>query len=248
MDIELILFDWGGTLADVSREPVAFLKGARAAGRILAGSSGDDVIEAMFKAAMQAERTAANDPEHREVDMAWFLSDWAKNWGCPATEDQIKAAVQAVGESWVGGALDPLPGALDTVKALYDRGYRTGLVSNCWLPPVYCRKELDRQGFSAVLDFAVFSSEVSCRKPSPAVYEMSLNKAYPAGIPDDLSRILFVGDSPSCDVIAPAQMGMKTALVASQPGTWPKEDYDRVRPDLRINHVTELGDLLDITK
>lgn len=248
MDIELILFDWGGTLADVSGETGAFLVGARAAGRILADSSSDDVIEAMFKAAMQAEHTAASDPEYHEVDMKAFLAAWAKDWGCPVTEDQISDAVQAVGESWVGGALDPLPGALDTVKTLHDRGYKMGLVSNCWLPSVYCHQELDRQGFGAVLNFAVFSSEVSYRKPASVVYTTSLKKAYADGIPKDLSHVLFVGDSPLCDVIAPGQMGMKTALVTSSPGTWPQADHDRARPDLRIDNVTELCDLLgDVT-
>jgi len=244
MDIELILFDWGGTLADVSRQPEALLQGARAAGRILAGASGDDAIDDLARGAIMAEHRAASDPEHREVDLAAFLADWAEAQGRPAGKDQIAAAVRAVGESWVGGSLDPLPGALDAVSTLRDRGYRMGLVSNCWIPPAYCRQELDRQGFGALLDFAVFSSEASFRKPSPVIYSASLEKAYPHGVPKDLSRVLFVGDSPSCDVIAPAQMGMKTALVASMPGTWPQVDYDRARPDWRIGAVRELLVLL----
>lgn len=244
MDIEVILFDWGGTLVDVAREPQALLGGALEAGRILAGVSNEEVINSLANAALQAERRAARDPEYREVDMSAFLAAWAEARGCPAGADQIAAAVRAVGESWLGGSLDPLPGALDTVRTLRDHGYRMGLVSNCWLPPAYCRQELDRQGFGALLDFSVFSSEVSYRKPSPVIYETSLQKAYPDGMPGDLSRVLFVGDSPRGDVIAPAQMGMKTALVASEPGTWPQADYDHARPDLRINTVTELCSLL----
>jgi len=245
MNIEWILFDWGGTLADVSRQPEALVQGARAAGRILTGVSDDDVIATLAQGALLAERNAASDPEHREVDLRAFLAAWAEAQGCPAGEDQIAAAVRAVCESWVGGSLDPLPGALDAVRGLRDRGYRMGLVSNCWIPPAYCRQELDRQGFGELLDFAVFSSELSVRKPSPVIYRASLKKAYPIGVPADLSRVLFVGDSPICDVIAPAQMGMKTALVASEPGTWPQADHDRARPDLRINAVTQLGSLLE---
>ena len=40
-------------------------------------------------------------------------------------------------------------------------------------------------------------------------------------------------------------MGMRTALVTDHSGLWPTEDFVSVEPDLRIDSVAELPDLLD---
>jgi putative hydrolase of the HAD superfamily len=129
---------------------------------------------------------------------------------------------------------------VQALTELRGRGFRLGLVSNVWIPPGFCRLELQREGFGELLDFAVFSSEVGFRKPSPVIYEAGLRAAFPAGRPRNLSGVLFVGDSPSCDVIAPARLGMKTVLVECVPGIWPEMDHAAARPDLRVKAVAEL--------
>jgi FMN phosphatase YigB (HAD superfamily) len=174
------------------------------------------------------------------VELAALLADWSSRHGGQADGDAIERAVEAVGTHWLGAGLSAYPGALEAVQALNGAGYRLGLVSNVFIPPVYCRRELERQGFASMLAFAVFSSEVGYRKPAPAIYEAALSAAFPDGRPADLSRVLFVGDSPSCDVTAPAAMGMKTALVAGEPGTWPASEVAAARPDLRLEAIREL--------
>jgi putative hydrolase of the HAD superfamily len=199
---------------------------------------------ALAAEAVLAERQANADPNHREIDLAIFLADWARRQGQLVEPARITTAVDAIGESWIGQALQPIPGAVEALLELRRRGYRIGLVSNVWLPPDYCRRELEREGFSPLLDFAVFSSEVGFRKPSPIIYEAALAAAFPQRRPADLSGVLFVGDSPPYDVAAPAAMGMKTALVDSPPDLWSSDVRSAVRPDLHLKTVADLPGLL----
>jgi len=246
VNLDLIIFDWGGTLVSVAAQPEALYRGARAVCDTLLGRSDESLVRALAETALRAEAAAAADGRHREVNLAALLADWAAAHGQRPGKSQLERAVRAVGEHWLNAGLQPYPGAREAVRILHDAGYRLGLVSNVMIPPDYCRRELEREGFADVLDFAVFSSQVGYRKPSRAIYEAALAAAFPEGPPADLSRVLFVGDSPSCDVMAPAALGMKTALVASSPGTWPEADLAAARPDLRIGSVRELPRCLKI--
>ena len=244
MEVELILFDWGGTLVGVDRQAEALHRGALEVARILAAPDPGDCIDELIRGILCAEQEAAANPTHREADLRAVLTGLVSSWGGPVAGDRLAAAGDAMGRAWMG-SLDLVSGVPETVRCLRDRGYRSGLVSNCCIPPEYCRRELRRQGLSDLMKPAVFSSEVGYRKPSRIIYEEALRQAYPAGRPTDLSRVLFVGDSPVCDVIAPAAMGMKTALVNRPPGIWPDADYAHAQPDLRIDTVTQLPALLD---
>lgn len=244
MQIDVILFDWGGTLAEVRTQAEAFLTGAAKAGRILCGQAVDQDVQRLGRAIISAEATAAADPGHREADLTAVLADWAMIINPNFTREQLAAARDALGMQWIG-SLEPVPGAIEAVRELHERGLRIGLVSNCSVPVEYCRKELARQGFAGMMDFAVFSSDVGYRKPSRVIYETALERAFPGGEERDASRVLFVGDSPAFDVIAPAAMGMRTALVASPSGFWPDEDHARAKPDLRLESVAELPAMLN---
>jgi putative hydrolase of the HAD superfamily len=243
MEIDVIFFDWGGTLAHVRTQAEAFAIGAAKAGRILCSVVGQTDVERLGRAILAAEATAAVDPSHREADLTAILADWAAGINPHFTREQLVAARQTLGEQWIG-SLEAVPGAVECIRELRQRNYRMGLVSNCSVPPEFCRREFARQGFAEFMDFAVFSSDVAFRKPSPVIYEAAIKQAFSNGQPRDLSRVLFVGDSPALDIVAPAAMGMKTALVASPHGFWPDEDHARAKPDLRMTSVTELPQLL----
>jgi FMN phosphatase YigB (HAD superfamily) len=245
LEYDVILFDWGGTLAQVVRQDELLRRGAAAAARAACVVSTDDAIQYLINRIVSLEKEAAGDPELREADLSDMLAGWGRSFDGQVRRDRLADALEAIGREWIG-SLDPLPGAVETLQKLRGAGCRAGLVSNCMMPAVYCREELDRQGFGGLLDFAIFSSAVGYRKPSRRIYEAALAKAFPEGRPADLSRVLFVGDSPACDVVGPAGVGMKTALVRCYKGIWDEEDYRRARPDLRIDSVAELPGKLGI--
>ncbi|HOA73319.1 MAG TPA: HAD family hydrolase [Phycisphaerae bacterium] len=244
MQIRGILFDWGGTLAHVDGQTDALLRGAAEALRRLAGQADPSLVQSMLAAAVEAEKAASNHPEYREVDLAELLHDWAGAHGLAWADGQLDAALATICGHWVGAALTPVHGVRETLEALRAMGMTIGLVSNCFIPPSYCHDELRQQGIAHLFDCTVFSSGVGYRKPSRHIYRQALRELAAAGGPADVGQILFVGDSPAYDVMAPAALGMKTALVSSHTGLWPAEDYERAQPDLRIDSVAELPALL----
>jgi putative hydrolase of the HAD superfamily len=141
------------------------------------------------------------------------------------------------------GSLQPFPGVAETLAELKRRGLRLGVVSNVIIPGRYCDMELEAEGYARFMDFKVYSSEVGYRKPSPKIYEHAIREAF-GEAEVDLSRAMFVGDSPVFDVAEPARLGMKTALVTCYRGIWPSDHYEQSQPDYRIDSVNELPDLL----
>jgi FMN phosphatase YigB (HAD superfamily) len=247
MDIDVIMFDWGRTLARVVHQEAAYQRGAARAAAIVAPDADAAAIDRLIQSVLKAEMEASQDPLHREADLSTLLAEWVARQGGSVDRGRIAEAVQAVGESWVG-ALEPFPGTRQALQQLRDEGYRLGLVSNCIIPLTYSVRELQRTGAADLMDFVVISSQVGYRKPAPQIYERAVDEAFPNGRPSELSRVLFVGDSPALDVIEPARLGMKTALVTCRDGIWSREDYARARPDLRIDAVSELPVCLERLK
>lgn len=232
-------------MSQVVRQEELLRRGAEMAARALCDGDVEEAIPSLVRRVEVMEKEAARRPELREADFLEVLLAWAREFEGRVRRDRIPAAIEAIGREWIG-SLEPLPGSVEAVQTLHRHRIRLGLVSNCMLPPAYCRQEFERHGFGGCFHFTLFSSEVGYRKPSPRIYEEALRRAFPEGRPADLSRVLFVGDSPVFDVAAPAALGMKTALVTCHRGIWSAEDYARAKPDLRVDAVAELPARLGI--
>ncbi len=266
MEIDVILFDWGGTLSQVGSQAERLRRGVALAAQIITGGRSEadvplgmgveerhrtgvgdsDVphsVESLIDRILSIEAEAAAHPEHLEADPVAELRAWASSLAAEIEPQRLTEAAACIGQTWIG-SLEPLPGALEALRTLRQRGYQMGLVSNCMIPAVYCRQEFARMGFAEWVDFTVFSSEVGYRKPSPVIYQAALRLAFSGEPPADLSRVLFVGDSPALDIMGPARLGMKTALVTCRRGIWHQSDYESARPDFRIDSVAELPELL----
>lgn len=263
--IEWIFFDWGGTLADVAGQANAFHRGATEAGRLFVDGARADghpaaagadqehagadrsldgqVVDRLIALVHTAEDMAARDSELREAQLEQVIASWLEEMGVPHDRQRVEQAVDRLGALWVG-ALDVFAWSAATLDELWRRGYRLGLVSNCMIPPKYALRELERHGLASHLEFKVLSSGLGYRKPSARIYRAALREAFGEVAPEDLTHVLFVGDAPVMDVIGPASMGMKTALVRREPGVWPGADYARARPDYRVNRIDELLEIL----
>jgi len=247
LKVETIFFDWGGTLAGVTRESDHWPTCALRACELVVDAPGQDrqaaadLLAERFNAAVSA---AQADAEYREIDTRTVLAEWGAQVGLGSPEDwPIDRALDAFWQSWIG-VLDPIEGAAETLAELKQRGYRLGLISNVAAPARYAHAELARLGLEECLDGCVFSSVVGYRKPHPAIYEAGIEGVYGSGHGAERRRMLFVGDGPIYDVAEPQRRGMRTALVRYTDLPWPAEQLQAIRPDLRIDHVSELLDVL----
>jgi FMN phosphatase YigB (HAD superfamily) len=127
---------------------------------------------------------------------------------------------------------------LTTLRALVERGYRLGLISNTpWGTPDYLwEQQAEKFGLAGLLQVRLFSSDVGVRKPDPRIFLEALRRL---GVPPE--RALFVGDAPVEDIGGAAGVGMRTALVV-RGGRFP--DACRHPPDLRVSGLQELLDHL----
>ena len=246
-EIRAILFDWGNTLASVHREDEVWERCARAAidaahaaglqsTRDTAGQLRDDFVAARA-------RTMA-DPQGRELASDSFFRQWLEDLAPgdvgPAVVDQT---MRAFWNAWTD-CLDLLDGADRVLASLKGRGLVLGMVSNVVAPGSYCRRQLQRLGLLDHLSAFTFSSEVGLRKPREEVYRHAVEQlaALAGSRLFQPEEILFVGDSPTCDVAGPARLGMQTALLVHPEveSHWPAEDYEDLAPTHRITHLREL--------
>jgi HAD superfamily hydrolase (TIGR01549 family) len=242
-DIKYILFDWGGTLCNVNREYDTFHQCARA-GHQTALRHGYPIRDGdenyLADQFITEHGQASIQDDHPEIRLDPIVRQWLSRLvDRDHPPEIINAVCDAFWAEWVG-CLDEIPRSRETLVQLKCRGYRLGIVSNCATPENFCHAELDRLGFRCALDVFSFSSQLGRRKPHPDIYAHALNQIGHS-VPHE---VLFVGDSPINDVVAPAQLGMKTALLPDHAGHWPPHHYARARPDLNISTVADLLDCL----
>jgi FMN phosphatase YigB (HAD superfamily) len=242
LSVDVILLDWGGTLARVATQEQAWLRGAQKACALLAsrGFRHEDAVGRLVEAIHSAEAAAQRDPRHVEVDVRDVFTAWTQACGWASPGDAVRdEAVRVFGESWVG-CLEPYPGVAQVLAALRERGYRLGLASNCWTPAPFVHAELDRHGFRPWLDGVTLSCELGYRKPAPVFFSTALSRAVRNGHVPPPHRVLFAGDSPIPDIAGPAAMGMKTALVRNPESACPRGDFERISPDLYVDSIEGL--------
>ena len=120
-------------------------------------------------------------------------------------------------------------GVIETLGAVQEAGWRTGLISNTGATSgPAMRPVLTGYGVMALLDVAVFSDEAAESKPAPGIFRRTL-----AGLGVEPAEAVFVGDTPELDVVGPQQVGMWTVQVGELA-------QDGVRPHARISALSDL--------
>ena len=126
-----------------------------------------------------------------------------------------------------------LPGAEEAVKSLHKR-FRLFLASNGTASVQHGR--LTSAGLYPWFEKVFVSQEIGFNKPSTDYFNACF-----AQIPDfDRSRCIMVGDSLSSDILGGINAGIATCWVAPL-----SKDPGAIRPDYRIESITQLEELLD---
>jgi putative hydrolase of the HAD superfamily len=145
----------------------------------------------------------------------------------PADAERVTALRREVTRK----GLVPVPGAVETIAALRERGLKTGLITVCSEDVVKLWEETD---FHGLFDAEVFSAAVGLRKPDPRIYRIALEKL---GV--DAEDAMFVGDGANDELAGAERVGMSAVGVESPTGELP-DDWG----GLRIRELPELLQLL----
>ena len=233
LDIQGVIFDYGGTIDTNSRHWAEVLWEKYVEMKVPVDK------ESFREAYVHGERTLAKVrlvlPEHDfhevlriktriQID---YLIEQGKLNGQLA---QDKAYATHVADLCYDYVLNILERTRPVVQNLSEH-YKLVLVSNFYGNIETILKDFGlAQFFSAIVE----SSVVGVRKPDPAIYQLGVDAmGYPA------EKVLVVGDSFSKDVVPAKKVGCQVAWLKGQ--GWGNEKIDETLPDVII---TDLPDLL----
>ena len=130
------------------------------------------------------------------------------------------------------------PDTRGTLADLRGRGYRVGLVSNCFGNEAHWPAEFE---LDHCFDAMVLSCAVGMVKPEPGIYQLAADHL---GVPPD--ECVFVDDVPSyvAGAMAVGMTGVRINRFDSE-GPYAEHNISAVEPDLRIREVRELVEWLD---
>jgi putative hydrolase of the HAD superfamily len=129
------------------------------------------------------------------------------------------------------------PETRPVLLALREKGYKTGLLTNSFVPMWMRDLELQAYGLLDLLDVRVSAADVGYLKPHPAIYHHLL-----ARMDSPPERAVFVGDRPANDIAGANAVGLTSVLV--KPAYLARELED-IRPDYHIERLDELLPLLE---
>lgn len=229
--IEAVLFDWGGTLSTFAQIDLADMW--RLAARHFEPEREDEVCARLTE--VEAASFARTQTDQCSSTLRQILETASTDLGLDVTEAVLEEAGTHYLDSWTPHIVhDP---AADTVlRALKERGLRTGLLSNTHWPRAFHEHFLDRDGLTELLDVRLYTSELSHMKPHPSVFTAILEAV---GVSDP-THAVFVGDRLHDDVFGAQSVGMRGVWIrnSSVPG------FD-VEPDATIDALSELLDVVE---
>ncbi|ARS91711.1 haloacid dehalogenase [Natrarchaeobaculum aegyptiacum] len=222
---EAVFWDIGGVVLELES-----VQSAHAA--FVADLVDDHDLEYSVEEAVDVWRTAVGN-HFRERDGTTFR---------PAREAYQIGVEELVGDSvlteeWrptfdehVESAIEPIPGAVETIETLAERPIHVGVCSD--VDDAAGKQMLERFGVREVFDSITTSEEVGRTKPDPAMFETALEKA-----DADPARSLMIGDRYDHDVKGAADVGMHGVAFGAEEG--PAVSYRIDSPEEVLEIVEE---------
>jgi len=231
--IEAVLFDLGGTLVDypVPRWPTMAAQCAQGVYDFLVRPESERPPPAAWVPG-PAEAHAQRRPALPDSALAHHIMIGLRRMVRSLSGRTLPRIAEACARPLVApGRL--FEDALPTLRALKDRGYRLGLISNTpWGTPQYLwAGQLERFRLAGFFEVALFSSVFGVRKPDARLFRAALGLLrLPA------ERAMMVGDHPEADIVGARRVGMRAVLLTRQ-GI---EPLPAGPANLRIDSLTEL--------
>ena len=129
------------------------------------------------------------------------------------------------------------PDALPLLRELRRRGLKIGVLSNTMWPRSAHEKVFVRDEVLALIDGAVYTSEIDWVKPHPRAFAAAMRAIGET----DPAACVFVGDRPYDDIHGAKGAGMRAVLITNSD----VPAFADARPDAVITRLAELPGLID---
>ena len=233
MQLEAVIFDWGGTLSEYAEIELYDMWKLAAAHLARATGRPEAELTAQLLAAelryWEGVKTSQKTGTLQEI-----LAAESRALGLDVTEAVVAETAQRHLDAWTPHIRHHAD-ARDTLRALRDAGLKLGLLSNTHWPEAYHEHFLQRDGLLELLDVRAYTSNMSHSKPHREAFLHVLDRL---GVAPE--RAVMVGDRPIDDVWGAQQLGMR--------GVWRPHSgsppIGEVRPDAVIQRLSELPALI----
>lgn len=216
MHFDTVLFDLSGTLINyrgsvIGWEAMERLGFTAVADLLHTNGHRDQLpdVDLFHTAAFQHLKTAWQDTisGKRNLHLHEMLREAAQAQGIAPNDATIEEAVLRYTGAISAGA-KPCPGAEETLRALKAQGRKIGLISNTMWPGRLHHADLERFGLAPYLDVEIFSADAGAWKPSAEIFRLALDN-----LGSTAERALFVGDSPTDDVVGAHNAGLRSVWI-----------------------------------
>jgi putative hydrolase of the HAD superfamily len=173
----------------------------------------------------------------KDLKLGYQMGLLAGQWGISGLAADLTEALALAYMNAVRIYVRPLEGAVETLRALRERGLRVGLISNTMWPGASHLPDLELHGLIDYLECLIFSGDVEAWKPNKEIFQLGLSEFDLA--PDEA---VYVGDSMYFDIWGAQQAGMRGVWI-EQPSPWLPDV--KVTPDATIKTLPELLTIVD---
>jgi HAD superfamily hydrolase (TIGR01509 family) len=228
--VRAVIFDWGGTLTPF--HTIDLLDLWRAAAEVLAPDQAEEVAAALVAAERRWWDTVTVTGHSGTTADVFAAAREATGIDLDAALHD--RAVAAHLEAWTPHTVTD-PDVDPLLRALRERGIKTGLLSNTHWPRDWHEKWLERDGVLDLIDVRVYTSDLEHTKPHPEAFQAVVRQL--AVAPEEA---VFVGDRPVDDISGAKALGMRAVLVPNDavPG-------HPTQPDARIERLADLLAIVD---
>lgn len=191
----------------------------------------DTFVETMFTRLAEGwQQATGGNINLRAID---WIAAGARDHNLNLDEQMIVEAATRYARPLREG-LTVMPGAVETLAALRQQGYRIGLISNTIWPARLHLEDLAEVHVLPYLEYTLFSGDVGIWKPNPQIFQNMM-----AALDVEPANAVFVGDSAREDVIGAQTAGMRA--IWKQNADFPLSD---IAPDAVIQELAELPTIL----
>lgn len=236
MRINTILFDHGSTLRCTTGDPEFQAKAAED----LLLLTGADMSVAELLELLSNNKKKLRKYQLEEVLELSEVELWQQFLLPDFPKDVIAAKARELTHLWrdCDGIRLERTGVRETIKELYARGYKLGIIANTpseqevpdWL---------NESGMSKYFKTVILSAKVRLRKPDPAIYLLAAR-----AIGSSPGECVYIGDNPSRDIEGTLASGYGMAICIHEPNTLAKEPP--IKEYAASRSIRQLPELLDI--
>ena len=230
MQVDAVIFDWGGTLTpwhtiDLQEQWAAYT-------RVYDPPRADELAHRLFEGETAAWARA------RDHQRSGTIEDLLRDAGIEPAGSRHEEAMAAYAAFWAPHTLID-PDAASLMTELRNRSIKVGVLSNTLWTRQHHEEVFRRDGILHLIDGAVYTSEIAWTKPHPEAFRAAMA----AVEVEDPAAVVFVGDRPYDDIHGAKEAGMRAVLVPHS--AIPEDQKGHVEGDPNAV-IDRLGDLLAV--